>query len=134
MDDSVKEKFDRYPEAARKQLLKVRAIIYDIAKEESLGELVENLKWNEPSYLSKQGSAIRIDWKEKSPSTFSIYVNCKTSLIDTFREIYQDTFVFSGNREIIFQIDDELPLAELKACISMALRYQKIKNLPLLGE
>jgi len=108
--------------------------IFEVAKEESLGNIIENLKWHEPSYLAKNGSAVRMDWKEKSPSTISIYFNCKTRLVDTFNEIYQDTFTYVGNREIVFEIEDELPMQELKACISMALRYHKIKYLPLLGE
>jgi hypothetical protein len=134
MDGSIQNKFESYPEAAKDKLLKIRTAIFEVAAEESLGNIVESLKWNEPSYLSKSGSAIRIDWKQRSASTISVYFNCKTNLIDTFREIYPDTFSFSGNREIVFQLDTELPVQELKACISMALGYQKIKHLPLLGE
>ncbi len=133
MDSSLQNKFESYPEAAKVKLLTIRAAIFDVAAEESLGDIVESLKWNEPSYLSKSGSAIRMDWKPRSPNTISVYFNCKTSLIDTFKEIYSDTFVFVGNREMIFQITDELSMQELKACFSMALRYQQIKHLPLLG-
>lgn len=133
MDSSLQNKFESYPQAAKVQLLTIRAAIFEVAAEESLGDVAESLKWNEPSYLSKSGSAIRMDWKPRSPNTISVYFNCKTSLIDTFKEIYSDTFMLIGNREIVFQITDELPMLELKACFSMALRYQQIKHLPLLG-
>jgi hypothetical protein len=133
MDSSIQGKFEGYPETAKFKLLAIRAAIYDIAAEESLGDITENLKWNEPSYQSKMGSAIRLDWKQRSPTTISVYFNCKTVLIDTFQEIYRDTFTFVGNRELVFQTSDELPMLELKACLSMALRYQHIKHLPLLG-
>lgn len=133
MDSRVTNKFEGYPEAANVKLLEIRAVIFEIAAQELLGKIVESLKWNEPSYQSKRGSAIRMDWKQRSPDTISVYFNCKTTLIDTFKEIYSETFTFIGNREIVFQIADELPLTELKACISMALRYQQIKHLPLLG-
>ncbi len=138
MDNIIKEKFETYPVAAKDQLLKVRDAIFEVAAEESLGKVTESLKWNEPSYQSKHGSAIRMDWKDKFPSTISIYFNCQTTLIDTFREVYRDTFTFVGNREIVFDISEdlpleELPILELKACISMALRYHQIKHLPLLG-
>jgi hypothetical protein len=138
MDSRIKTKFDSYPETARLWLLEIRAAIFEVAAEESLGEITESLKWGELSYQSKAGSPIRIDWKAKSPHAISVYFNCKTVLVDTFKEIYQDTFIYAGNREIVFQIPDdfslkELPILELKACLSMALRYHQIKHLPLLG-
>ena len=79
-----------------------------------------------------------MDWKAKSPHTVSVYFNCKTTLVGTFKEVYRDTFVYAGNREIVFQVSDnsslkELPMLELKACISIALRYHQVKHLPLLG-
>lgn len=138
MDSGIKSKFDSYPEAARLQLLKIRMAIFEVAVEETLGEVTESLKWGEPSYQSKAGSAIRMGWKAKSPRTVSVYFNCKTTLVDTFKEIYRDTFVYAGNREIVFQVPDnsslkEVPMLELKACLSMALRYHQVKHLPLLG-
>ena len=51
--------------------MKIRDAIFDVSKEESLGEVVENLKWGEPSYQSKNGSVVRIDRKKKSPDTIS---------------------------------------------------------------
>lgn len=132
-DSKIKDKLETYPESARSQLLNIRDVIFAVAEEESLGEVVESLKWGEPSYLVKTGSAIRMDWKAKSPTTVSIYFNCQSRLIDTFREVYRDTFTYAGNREMILPIADELPLLELKACLSMAMRYHKIKHLPLLG-
>ena len=134
MNSNIQETFNTYPEAARSTLLSIRAAIYEIAAEESLGEVVESLKWGEPSYQTKSGSALRLGWKEKSPDTISVYFNCKTILIETFKEIYQDTFTYLGSRELVFNLAEELPLVELKACVSMALRYHKIKHLPLLGE
>ena len=133
MDSKLRGKFEAYPEAASSQLLKIREAIYEVAEEESLGDVTESLKWNEPSYQSKNGSSVRMDWKERSPMTISVYFNCKTTLIDTFKEIYQDTFHYEGNREIVFQISEKLPMRELKSCISMSLRYKEIKHLPLLG-
>jgi len=133
MDSKVKGKFATYPEDARLQLLSIRDAIFQVAADESLGEIAESLKWNEPSYQSNNGSPIRMDWKAKSPAVVSVYFNCKTTLIETFKEIYQDTFQYVGNREIVFQIAEVMPMLELKACISMTLRYHKVKNLPLLG-
>ena len=62
-----------------------------------------------------------------------MYFNCNTSLVDKFRELYGDVFMFEGNRAIVFGEADEIPVAELKHCISLALTYHRVKRLPLLG-
>lgn len=133
MDKDVMVKFNCYPEEVKSRLLEVRGVIYSVAEEESLGEVIETLKWNEASYQTMGGSPLRLDWKEKSPHTLSLYFNCKTRLIETFKEVYRDTFIYEGNREMVLNVSEALPLPELKACISMTLRYHKIKHLPLLG-
>ncbi len=133
VNKSVAQKFDSYPAEVRDKLEKLRSLIFEVAKEEGLGSIEESLRWGEPSYLSKTGSAIRVDWKNDKSEQYSLYFNCNTKLVDTFKAIYPDVFHYSGNREIIFQLDQALPTKELKHCISLALRYHEIKKLPLLG-
>jgi len=126
--------FNSYPDDAKEKLLFLRQLILDTAKENrNIDELEETLKWGQPSYISPIGSAIRIDWIKKTPNQYAIYFNCKTKLVDTFKELYPSQFVFSGNRALIFDLDDELPLKELTHCIYLALNYHKLKKLPLLG-
>lgn len=133
MPKEIREKFNSYPPKPRAQLLKVRDLVFEVATEEELGDVVETLKWGEPSYASKKGSPIRMDWKEKAPNQISIFFNCKTTLIETFKELHGDTFEFSGNREISLPISTAIPKSKLKQCFSQALRYHKIKLLHLLG-
>jgi len=133
MNIDIKEKLDLYPSKARERLNEIRNLIYKIAKEEQLGEITEDLKWGEPSYSVKKGSPIRMDWKSKQPNQVSLYFNCKTTLVETFKEIYRGSLQFEGNREIVLPISNSIPTNELKGCISKALRYHKIKHLPLLG-
>lgn len=111
----------------------VRALIYAVAEEDSLGEVTETLKWGEPSYACPTGSSVRIDWKSKHPDQYAVYFNCNTKLIETFKELYHDIFVFDGNRAIVITLDEKLPEGPLKHCLSMSLRYKKIRHLPLLG-
>lgn len=133
-DQKVREVFDNYPKSVKKQMLKLRALVLNTASEiDGLEKLEETLKWGEPSYLTKYGSTIRIDWKEKNPEEYAIYFKCTSNLIETFRILYKDTFKFAGKRAIIFQLNDKIPEIELKHCISMALKYHKVKQLPLLG-
>jgi hypothetical protein len=133
MNSSVKQKFETYPENIAVLLGKIRNLIFSVAKQEGITDLTETLKWGEPSYISKLGSTIRFDWKTKYPEKYCIYFNCKTSLIETFKEVYGDTFTYEGNRAIVFQINETVPLKEFTHCLSMSLRYKNIKHLSLLG-
>ncbi len=133
MESIVKEKFDLYPDHIQKIMMQVRKAILDVAKEGDASEVEETLKWGEPSYLVKGGSTVRIDWKPKYPDQYAIYFNCKTTLVETFKEIYGDLFIYQGNRAIVFKLDEKIPMVELKHCIFLSLRYHKIKHLNLLG-
>jgi len=133
MDLKVKEKFETYPEHISILLINLRALIFSVAEQDGIFDIAETLKWGEPSYTSKIGCAIRIDWKAKCPDQYCMYFNCKTSLIETFKEVYADAFSYEGSRAIIFNTRQKLPLIELSHCISMSLRYKKIKHLVLLG-
>lgn len=133
MDAGVKQKFTTYPVEVSVVLKQVRELILDVAEQDGITELEETLKWGEPSYISKSGSAIRFDYKEKAPQQFCIYFNCKTKLIDTFKELYGDTFVYQRNRALVFKLNQTLPSRELAHCLSLALCYKKIKHLPMLG-
>ena len=126
--------FDSYPGHMRLKMMRLRQLVFDAALEtDGVTELEETLKWGEPSYLTKGGSTLRMDWKDKTPDQYAMYFNCNTSLVDTFKEVYGDTFKFAGNRAIVFNETDELPVNELKHCISLALTYHRVKRLPLLG-
>ncbi len=133
IDFNVSEVFDNYPIPLRDSLLTLRQLIIDTATEIGISDLQETLKWGEPSYLTAKGSTIRVAWRKSNPNQYAIFFNCKTSLIETFREIYHDTFSFEGNRAIVFDKDDVLPTDALKHCIELSLRYHTIKHLPMLG-
>lgn len=126
MNSNVKKKFDSYPAHVRPKLHFLRELILDEAdKDESIGILEETLKWGEPSYLtvvSKSGTTVRIDWKPKMPNQYAIYVNCKTTLIDTFRSLFPE-LNYEGNRAVVFNINQKIPENEIRLFINMALRY-----------
>ena len=133
MDLNVEQKFNSYPEDVSIQLKTIRGLILKVAKQDGITDLIETLKWGEPSYISEIGSTIRIDWKTKYPEQYCIYFNCKTSLIETFKELYGDTFSYQGNRALVFHLEQTVPYKELEHCLSLSLRYKKIKHLNLLG-
>ncbi|MEQ8954134.1 MAG: DUF1801 domain-containing protein [Gammaproteobacteria bacterium] len=133
MDTLVKELLDSYPEQARLALTRLRELIMQTGKEYEVGPVEESLKWGEPSYSAKGGSTVRIDWKAKFPGECLVYFHCQTRLVETFKELYGDTFKYDGKRAIVIDLSQEISTQELKHCISLALKYHKLKHLPLLG-
>lgn len=130
----VQQVFDNYPSPALKRMQELRSLIIESASElEEVYELEETLKWGEPSYISKYGSTLRIDWKQKAPDQFAMYFKCTSKLVETFREVYPNDFSYEGNRAIVFKLDETIPKEKLKECIKATLRYHKVKKLPLLG-
>ncbi len=98
------------------------------AETEGVGEIVETLKWSQPSYLTvkpKSGTTIRID---AHGDGYAMFVNCKTTLVDTYRELYGDVLKFEGTRAVVFSANEELPEAEVRHCIALALTYHKRKK------
>ena len=128
MKKEVEEKYKAYPEAIRKKLDRIRSLIFDVAEENGLGSVDETLKWGEPSYLVKGGSAVRIDWKIKEPYQYVVYFNCNTKLVDTFKELYGGKFNFSGNRAIVFGLNEPIHEKQLKHCIKLALIITVLKH------
>jgi hypothetical protein len=130
----VAKVFKNYPTHIRKKVMFLRQLVLDTASEtKGVSEVEETLKWGEPSYVTRSGSTVRLGWKKSTPHQYAIYFHCKTRLVDTFRELYRDTFKFEGNRAIVFSEDDEIPADELKHCISLSLTYHIRKHLPMLG-
>lgn len=130
----VAEVFNMYPKHMRQKLMLLRQLVLDTASEtEGITTLEETLKWGEPSYVTKGGSTIRMGWKESKPDQYALYFNCNTRLVDTFKERYGNEFKFEGNRAIVFNESDVLPIDEVKHCILLSLTYHSRKHLLMLG-
>ena len=80
--------YDGYPDQARRKALQLRQLIIDSARENGLEKPDETLKWGEPSYVVKKGSAVRIGWSEKRSDDIGLYFNCQTSLVETLSLIH----------------------------------------------
>jgi len=134
-NEAVRDVYNSYPEDIKSKVLYLRELIFEVASSEvSIKHIEETLKWNEPSYLSKNGSTLRVAYKVSKPMYYSMYFNCKTTLIKTFRELFSDRFTFVGNREIVFHKEDILDIEALKYCILLSLTYHDRKHLAMLDE
>ena len=133
-DPKVEQVFNKYPDSVRSKLKHLRNLVLETANEiEGLNHLEETLKWGEPSYLTRHGSTLRMDWKQKKPNQYAMYFKCTSKLVPTFKLIYKDIFNFERNRAIVFGLADKIPEKELKNCIKTTLTYHIIKHLPNLG-
>ncbi len=133
-DPRVKDVFEKYPKSVQKQMQHLRKLVLEAAAEiDGLEKLEETLKWGEPSYITKHGSTLRMDWKEKTPDQYAVYFKCTSQLVPTFKTIYKNTFRFENTRAIIFKLHEQIPEEELKHCMKLAMTYHKVKKLPLLG-
>lgn len=129
-DNKVATIFNTYPKEIKEKLLFLRELIFKTAsKTKGVGELEETLKWGEPAYLtkSKSGTTIRINQKKSNPAQYAIYFHCQTNLIERFKTLFPKKFQFEGNRAILFDITDKVPIEELTFCISEALTYHRKK-------
>ena len=132
MNADVVAVFESYPPKPRRKLLVLRKLILETAAATAgVGVLEETLKWGEPAYLTSQsrsGSTIRIGWKPSNPSRYAIYFNCQTNLVERFRELFPDCFQFEGDRSIVFEVNDSVPVEPLSFCIAAALTYHRDKK------
>ncbi|WP_120495242.1 DUF1801 domain-containing protein [Kiloniella sp. EL199] len=132
LPDNVAPAYEKYSADLRKKLLDLREIILDtVAGIPDVGPVEESLKWGQPSFLttkSKSGTTIRIDKTGDDQGQYALYVHCQTNLLDQFRELYPTEFTYSGNRAILFKIEDALKTQALQHCISLALTYHLKKK------
>ncbi len=133
MKPDIIQKLETYPDYVVKQMLLVREMIYTQAELLNIYSIEETLKWGQISYLVKGGSTIRLGYDASCEQSYSLYFNCKSLLVETFKTLYPDTFRYIGNRELQLLINQPLPEKELQHCLRMALSYHKLKKLPLLG-
>ncbi|MGH1351391.1 MAG: DUF1801 domain-containing protein [Methyloligellaceae bacterium] len=129
---AVEDVFDGYSKPVRRNLLRLRELIFDeAAKLEGVGDIEETLKWGQLSYLpsvTKSGTTIRIDKVKASEDKYALYVHCQTNLLNIYRDLYSDVFEFEKNRAVLLDVMQPFPEMELRHCIGMALTYHLNKK------
>jgi hypothetical protein len=131
-DARVTAVFEACPPGVRGRLMALRELVFDTAsRTPGVGPLVETLKWGQPSYLAAEsgsGTTVRIDRLKNRDDGYAIYFHCQSGLVDIFRGIYPDTFTYEGNRAIVFDAKDRLPVRALGHCIGLALTHHLRKK------
>ncbi len=133
-DPRVNAVFANYPDFVRDKMQHLRELVIETAEEtEGVTILEETLKWGEPSFVTKNGSTLRMDWKQKTPNQYAMYFQCTSRLVDTFRLVFDHKFQYEGKRAIVFELNHKIPELELKECIKASLIYHNVKQLITLG-
>jgi hypothetical protein len=124
--------FRSYPRSVAAKLRALRRLILDVASSiEGVGPVEETLRWGQPSYLTAQsgsGSTIRIDRVRSRTGRYAMYFHCRTTLVETFRRRYPGTFRYEGNRAILFEANEKVPVGALSRCIALALTYHRSRG------
>ena len=98
------------------------------SKMEVPGGVDETTRWGQISFVPKKpriGTTVRVD--QHDDEHVAVYVHCQTNLIETFRTVFPH-LNYSGNRAILFRIDEALPKDEIRACVEAALLYHANKR------
>ncbi len=129
VNNLVKEVISAHPAAVQKQMLRLRELIFRVArKTEGVGELTETLRWGEPAYRTEQtrsGSPVRLGYKASEPDRVALHFICTTSLVGSFRRRFSDKLRFEGNRSVVFRVGERLPVRAIEACLAEALTYHR---------
>lgn len=127
----VAARFEGYPPHVRRRLMALRELVFRIAAAtDGVGEIEESLKWGEPAYATrnKSGTTLRIDWKQAAPNHCAMYFHCQTNLVETFRSLFPNDFIFEGKRAMLWPIDQDMPRDALAICIAAAMTYHLKKK------
>ncbi len=118
--------FDGFAPKDKAVLMEVRMLIFEVARDDArVGVLEEALRWGDPAYLTqkrKTGSTIRLG-VEKTSGAPAMFFNCKSTLVQEFRQLFEGTLTFSKNRAVLLGALDETTRDVLKLCILSALTY-----------
>ena len=115
-----------YTPKAQMPLTQLRKLVHETALVlPEVGEVTEALRWKQFSFVTeKGGSTFRIDGKRDDPQKVAVFFHCQSGLIDEFKTYYSNTLKFEGKRAIILDVNEKLPEAKLRHCISLALTQQ----------
>lgn len=106
----------------------MRDLILDTATAtDGVGALVETVKWGEPAYLPmglRIGTTVRIAPRRDTAEAVNLLFHCQTTLVDSFRQLYPETFTYEGNRALVLPVRGRLPAKALRHCVALALTYR----------
>ena len=124
-NQKVADVFDAYPSQARDGLLKLRALIFDVAQDKpEIGRLEEVLRWGQPSYITpdkKAATTLRLGTHKQA--SFAIFAHCQSNVISSYANQFPGWDRLDGNRAVLFDSSDQIEPFRLRSLIEDALTY-----------
>lgn len=128
--EDVAAAYEAFPKAVREALMGLRQLVYEVAEATpGVGALEECLKWGQPTFVTsetKAGSPLRL--ASSKDGGLGVFVHCATRIIPDFRALFPEGFRFDGNRGVLFEVGEELPIDELRMLVASALTYHARKK------
>lgn len=131
LSHTIQSIIEDWPRLAQTHFMALRGIVHDAANTAEVGKLCETLKWNEPAWLPAKrgiGSTLRTCWSPKRPNALGVFLNCNSSLPETMRSLYPNSFGFEGKRSLFMPLDKPLPMDALHHCAHLTLTYHRAKT------
>lgn len=119
---AVKAAFEAFPAPARAGLLKLRALIFDVARAEGI-PLTETLKWGQPAYLAPKGTTLRLGVPKGGG--FALFAHCQSTVISDHAARFGPLDKLEGNRAVLFAEASEINPDRHSMLILSALRYHE---------
>lgn len=122
MPGKVQAVIAAYPSSARAGVLRLRALILDVARvTPEVGEVEETLKWGQPAFVAEKGSTLRVG--QHKQACFALFAHCQTNIIAAYTQAFPGWDRIEGNRAVLFDTPEQLEPARLSKLIAHALTY-----------
>lgn len=125
IDPAIQALFEAYPDPARRGLLQLRGLIFDVASElPEIGRLSEVLRWGQPSYVTPdRRAATTLRLGQHKEAQFAIYAHCQSTVISDYATRFPHWDRIDGNRAVLFDNPDQIEPFRLRSLIRHALTY-----------
>ena len=124
MNQEVQAVFDAAPTQAREAMLRLRALIFEVAAGlPEIGVLHETLRWGQPAYVTSKraGASLRIAVPKTGGA--ALYTHCQTSLIADFTAAFPGMDQVEGSRAIHFEDATQIDPVRHAMLITSVLTY-----------
>lgn len=128
LPDDVAKIIRLWTAQARDQFTSIRQTIHLVADRAEVGDLLETLKWGQPSWLPAKpriGTTLRCNWVPALPHRLSLYVHCQTNLVETIKTIYPSAFEYEGSRALHIDLNAPPPEQVIDHCALLTLSYHR---------
>lgn len=123
-NDQVAAAFAAMPSEPRDGLLRLRELIFEVARDLPNAPAVEEtLKWGQPAYLTRKGSTIRLGVPKSGG--FALFVHCQSRLIPDYEVAFPMADRIEGTRAVLFDAADQIDAGRHGWLIARALTYHQ---------